>query len=330
MGRMLWTTAALQLKARRAGIQMHSIWGASLMNDEVGPLMFETFLPAALAERRSLAAPQSEVIGHGLGAIQQGFEVQRRGVSARKVVISNVQAGPLGDSPPQAPRGVIQTTKGNQMNQQKTFLVFGASGQTGQHFVSLALNEGHNVRALARNPAKLAIEHPNLDVRQGDITDAVNLDELLQGADFVISMLGNAEVQKVTKINTAFVQRLVPAMRRQGVRRFLYQAGGLSTPPNQQLPPVLWTIRNTVARGFIGQHKDNEAVMDYLVAAASDLEWMVHRAGIGSNGPSKGVLVRSKKNVSIATFVDCATYNYHTLMDDSAIHTCDLSCYQKG
>ena len=216
------------------------------------------------------------------------------------------------------------------MNQQKTFLVFGASGQTGQHFVSLALREGHKVRALVRNPAKLAFESLNLEIQQGTILDIPNLDELVQGADFVISMLGDAEMQRKTKINTSFVRRLIAAMRRQGVKRFLYQAGGLSKPPHQQLPPLFWMIRNTVARGYIGQHEDNEAVMEYLVEAASDVEWTVHRAGIGSNGPSRGVLQRSKSAFSIATFEDCATYNYRTLMDPSAVHTCDLSCYQKG
>ncbi|MGY2896310.1 NAD(P)-dependent oxidoreductase [Deinococcus sp. UYEF24] len=215
------------------------------------------------------------------------------------------------------------------MNQQKTFLVFGASGQTGQHFVSLALKEGHKVRALVRNPAKLAAEHPSLEVRQGDVTDVSNLDELLQGADFVISMLGNAELQRTTKMNTAFVRKLIPAMRRQGVKRFLYQAGGLSKPPHQKLSPILWMLRNTVARGYISQHEDNEAVMEYLAREASDIEWMVHRAGIGSNGSSKGVLKRSQRVLSIATFTDCATYNYRILMDSSAIHTCDPSCYQK-
>ncbi|GGR26346.1 zinc-binding alcohol dehydrogenase family protein [Deinococcus ruber] len=91
MGRMLWATAALQLKARRGGIQTRSIWGGSLMNDDIGPLIFETFLPAALAEQRYRAAPEPDVIGHGLKAIQQGLEVQQRGVSARKVVISIAQ-----------------------------------------------------------------------------------------------------------------------------------------------------------------------------------------------------------------------------------------------
>lgn len=215
------------------------------------------------------------------------------------------------------------------MSQQKTFLVFGATGQTGQHFVSLTLREGHEVRALARNPAKLAFENPNLHVFQGAITDVPNLDELLQGVDFVISMLGDVELQKDNKINTKFVQNLIPAMRRQGVKRFLYQAGALSKPPNQHLSPPLWMIRNTLARGYNGQHEDNEAVMEYLVEAASDMEWMVHRAGIGSNGPSKGVLQRSRSKYSIATFRDCAAYNYRSLMDSSAIRTCDLSSYRK-
>ena len=216
------------------------------------------------------------------------------------------------------------------MSSQKVFLVFGATGQTGQHFVSLALKEGHKVRALARNPAKLTFESLDLEVHQGAVSDIPNLDKLVEGADFVISMLGDVELQKHNKINTAFVQNLVPAMRRQGVKRFLYQAGGLSKPPNQQLPPLLWAIKNTVARGYIGQHEDNEAVMEYLSKEADDVEWMVHRAGIGSNGPSKGVLQRSNSKFSVATFVDCAAHNYRTLMDLSAIHTCDLSFYEKA
>jgi hypothetical protein len=130
-------------------------------------------------------------------------------------------------------------------------------------------------------------------------------------------------------MNTAFVQELIPVMRRHGVSRFLYQAGGLSAPPGQKLSPVLWLIRNTIARRYIGQHEDNEAVMRYLADDAMDIEWMVHRAGIGSDGPSRGELQRSTKRTSIATFQDCAYLNYQMLSDPSAIHTCDVSAYRR-
>jgi putative NADH-flavin reductase len=216
------------------------------------------------------------------------------------------------------------------MGQQRTILVFGGTGQTGQHFVSLALGGGHRVRALARDPAKFTFTDDGLEVHEGAIGDVVDLDRLLRGVDFVVSMLGDASMQKRGHINAAFVRELVPAMRRQGVARFLYQAGGLSRPPGERLPPVQWAIRNTVARQFIGQHEDNEAVMGFLRQEAADIEWIVHRAAIGSNGASKGALARSRRRLSVATFVDCAAYNLRTVMDDTAVHTCDLSRYEKS
>lgn len=120
-------------------------------------------------------------------------------------------------------------------------------------------------------------------------------------------------------------------MRQQGVKRFLYQAGGFSRPYKESLPFVFWLLKNTLVRfsGLLGQHRDNEAVIEYLVEEAKDIKWMVHRASIISDDNSKGVLLRSKTKNSLATFIDCATYNYHLLTDDSAIHTCDLSYYAK-
>ena len=212
----------------------------------------------------------------------------------------------------------------------QTFLVLGATGQTGKHFTALALQDGHRVRALVRNPGKLAVDSPNLEVRPGSITEVPDLDGLVDGVDAVVSLLGDAQLQKTRKINTAFVRELVPAMRRHGVTRFLYQAGALSAPPDQKLPPPLWTIRHTVARGYTGQHEDNEAVMRYLADDAMDIEWMIHRAAIGSDDPSKGVLERSASKISVATFRDCAAYNYRLLSDSTAVHTCGLSSYRKS
>jgi len=213
------------------------------------------------------------------------------------------------------------------MARQSTFLVLGATGGTGKHFVAKALTDGHKVRVLVRSPEKLPARPANLEVLHGSITDLIDTDGLVAGVDFVVSMLGDKNLQKDTKVNTAFVKRRVPSMRRQGVKRFLYQAGGLSRPHGGHLPPLFWAIRHTLARGFLGQHQDNEAVMAYLATEARDIEWIVHRAGIGSDGPSKGVLERSQTKFSVATHADCAAYNYRTITDASAVHTADLSHY---
>lgn len=47
-------------------------------------------------------------------------------------------------------------------------LIVGATGGTGRQLVAQALERGHVVTALVRNPAKLQIEHPQLRVVQGD------------------------------------------------------------------------------------------------------------------------------------------------------------------
>lgn len=209
-----------------------------------------------------------------------------------------------------------------------TFLVFGGTGGTGKHFIEQVLADGHSVRALARTPAKLP-QAEKLSVTAGSITDhSVDLDRLVEGVDYVVAMLGDKAAQAKERICLPFVQRLVPAMRRHGVKRFLYQAGGLSKPYNGSLGPILWILRNTLASGFDGQHRDNEAVMEYLETQARDIEWIVHRAGISGDGPSKGTLERAQ-TWGIGTFKDCATYNYKTVSDGAAVHTSDLSAYTK-
>jgi nucleoside-diphosphate-sugar epimerase len=215
------------------------------------------------------------------------------------------------------------------MPAQRTLLVLGATGQTGRHLTTLALEAGDRVRALVRDPAKVGPPRDGLEVRRGSVTDELDLDGLLDGVDAVVSLLGDVRAQRTALVNTAFVRRLVPAMRRTGVRRFLYQAGALSAPPHQRLTPVLWAIRNTIARGYDGQHRDNEAVMRYLADEAPDIEWMVHRAGIGSDGPSKGVLEQTEGTPGIGTFGDCAAYDLRLLDDPGAVHTCSLSAYRK-
>ncbi|KAK3074662.1 hypothetical protein LTR53_002740 [Teratosphaeriaceae sp. CCFEE 6253] len=212
------------------------------------------------------------------------------------------------------------------MTTPKTILVFGATGGTGQHFVTLALAAGHRIRALVRTPSKLpsaSLPNPSLEVIQGSITDpTLDTDSLVRGVDYVVAMLGDVAAQRTAKINTLLVQKLVPSMRKQGVKRFLYQAGGLSRPYQGSLSPILWALRYTIARGYAGQHEDNEAVMEYLATEGKDLEWIVHRAGInpGDGGPSKGTLVRStgegSGKFSVANFRDCAAYSLGLVGDD--------------
>jgi len=88
IARMLTGTLAQTLQARRLGVRAKMIWGSTLIANEVGPMIFEAFLPAALAEARFVAAPSPTVVGVGLAAIPAALERQRLGVSAAKLVVT--------------------------------------------------------------------------------------------------------------------------------------------------------------------------------------------------------------------------------------------------
>jgi len=88
MARLARTTVAAQVSSRRAGIGTKFVFGTSLKANEVSAAIYRDFLPAALAEGRYVAAPEPQVVGVGLEHLQEAMDVQRRGVSARKVVVS--------------------------------------------------------------------------------------------------------------------------------------------------------------------------------------------------------------------------------------------------
>lgn len=87
ISRLVLSNVALHVRCRARGIRARFVWGSTLMNNEVGPMLWEDFLPAALAEGRYVAAPEPQVVGAGLEHVQPALNILHRGVSARKLVV---------------------------------------------------------------------------------------------------------------------------------------------------------------------------------------------------------------------------------------------------
>ncbi len=86
--RLVSSTVSSQVKFRMRRIRTKFIFGNSLMDNEVSRVIYEDFLPQALADGRYVAAPDPHVVGKGLEYVQAGFDAQKKGVSAKKVVVS--------------------------------------------------------------------------------------------------------------------------------------------------------------------------------------------------------------------------------------------------
>ena len=65
-------------------------------------------------------------------------------------------------------------------------VVYGATGEVGSHVVREALDRGHWVTAVSRNPASVEVQHPNLAVVQGDLLDRASIFATVAGKDVVV------------------------------------------------------------------------------------------------------------------------------------------------
>jgi putative NADH-flavin reductase len=103
-------------------------------------------------------------------------------------------------------------------------LIIGATGPTGQQLVQQAIAEGHEVTALARNPAKVE-GRDRLTVVPGDVLNPDSLTAAVQNQEAVICSLGTKLSRKPTTMLSEGTKNIVNAMEKQGVRRFVCITG---------------------------------------------------------------------------------------------------------
>ena len=87
----------------------------------------------------------------------------------------------------------------------ETIVVYGASGRVGAVIVDEAIQRGHDVIGVSRNPDSLVIEAPNFSAVQGDVTSLESMLEIITGVDAVVITVrgigpGNTPEEAVTSI----------------------------------------------------------------------------------------------------------------------------------
>ncbi|EKV06850.1 Zinc-binding oxidoreductase CipB [Penicillium digitatum] len=85
---LLWWNLSIFITSRLKGVTAKFVFGSSLYNNEVGGIIYDDFLPVALAQGSYVAAPKPLVVGKGLEKIQEAMDFHMKGVSAKKVVVS--------------------------------------------------------------------------------------------------------------------------------------------------------------------------------------------------------------------------------------------------
>lgn len=126
------------------------------------------------------------------------------------------------------------------MTEQVRCLVTGATGYIGGRLVPRLLDAGHRVRALARNPDKLADVpwRDQVEVARGDLGDVDSLTAAFDGVDVVYYLVHSMGTSKdFAAEESRSARNVVTAARSAGVRRVVYLSG--LHPEGTELSPHL-------------------------------------------------------------------------------------------
>ena len=158
--------------------------------------------------------------------------------------------------------------------------VFGATGGTGSEAVGQALDAGHEVLAVVRNPARLRISHPNLTVMTADVLQPAEIGEAVAGRDAVISALGQSRRRAERKaaahptLCADSARSITEAMRATGSRRLVIVSA--SGPYTDGDGPVLRSVIKPIVGRLLKDAWADFVAMEEVVRA-SGLDWTALR-----------------------------------------------------
>jgi putative NADH-flavin reductase len=185
-------------------------------------------------------------------------------------------------------------------------VVFGATGRVGTQLVKFALEQGHAVTAVVRNPAKFTLpDHQALHVvTVPDLADTERVRAAISGHDAVLSGVGPGSFKDVAAASGP-TRHILDAVEAAGIERFV----AVSAAPVGPTPEgegffgrrLMFPLLRKVAAGIFG----DLAVMERDIAA-TDLKWTVvrpprltdrprgdYRTVIGDNVPNGHVVSRA-------------------------------------
>jgi putative NADH-flavin reductase len=157
--------------------------------------------------------------------------------------------------------------------------VFGANGKTGRHVVEDALEAGHEVHAVVRDPSSLDILHERLTIVKGNVLDAKTIEVRGQ---VVVSAIG-ARSRNAGTIASEGTANIIDAMNRANVKRIVsISAAPLGAPQEGAgvfecfLFRALWKLFRDL---YTDLTRMESALRD------SGVEWTVMRPPRLTNGP---------------------------------------------
>jgi putative NADH-flavin reductase len=118
-------------------------------------------------------------------------------------------------------------------------VIFGATGNVGRRIIIEALNRGHGVVAVVRDPAKVGNPEPRVALVQGDATNSDDVIRVARGADAIVCAISprpNARGVAAPSLVSA-ARALIAGAQQAGIKRLMIVggAGSLEAAPGKAI-----------------------------------------------------------------------------------------------
>jgi putative NADH-flavin reductase len=163
--------------------------------------------------------------------------------------------------------------------------VFGSTGPTGRALVQQALGQGHEITAVARDPAAIDVTGDRLRAVRADVLDGASLNGVLNGVDATLSAIGT-HGRRPTTVYSAGVANIRDAMHHAGVRRFV-GISALPVTPRTELGKTERRVVVPMLSLFFGEMYADMTRMEQVLRE-SDLDFTIMRPPQLTNGRATG------------------------------------------
>lgn len=139
-------------------------------------------------------------------------------------------------------------------------LLVGASGKTGTEIMKQALAANHHVIAAVRNPSKIELTNPMLQVIETDVTNIASFQAIFENHQFdhVIIALGNNALGKST-LRSGGTANVLAALKNSGKSARIWVISSVGAGSSRkQLPFLLRITMLAILRNVIKDHELQE------------------------------------------------------------------------
>jgi putative NADH-flavin reductase len=204
-------------------------------------------------------------------------------------------------------------------------LIIGATGATGKILMREALEQGHEVTALARNPSAVVSEDHRLRVLQGNALDESSLEAAVAGQDAVLSALGTRSTRPTTLFSES-THNVIGAMDKHGVRRLVCITGiGVGDSKGH-----VGFFYDRIIRPFVVRNVYEDKERQEEAIEQSDLEWVIVRPAQLTDEPARGeykVYLKGSYTATKISRADVAAFMLAQLTDDTYVHKTPVISY---